>query len=119
DALLRVEVELKDVIFGTARELEVDTAVLCESCEGSCCAPGTEPVTCDICAGTGMIQRSVRSLLGNVMTQSPCGTCRGFGTTIPNPCPTCSGQGRVRSRRKMKVDVPAGVDTGLRLQLPG
>lgn len=119
DALLRVEVELKDVIFGTSRELEVDTAVLCETCEGSCCAPGTEPVTCDICGGSGMIQRSVRSLLGNVMTQTPCGTCRGFGTTIPNPCPTCSGQGRVRSRRKMKVDVPAGVDTGLRLQLPG
>lgn len=119
DALLRVEVELKDVIFGTSRELEVDTAVLCETCEGSCCAPGTEPEPCDICGGTGMIQRSVRSLLGNVMTQSPCGTCRGFGTTIPNPCPTCSGQGRVRARRKMKVDVPAGVDTGLRLQLPG
>lgn len=119
DALLRVEVDLQDVVFGTARELEVDTAVLCETCEGSCCAPGTDLQTCDICGGTGQIQRTVRSLLGNVMTSSPCGTCRGFGTTIPNPCPTCSGQGRVRARRKMKVDVPAGVDTGLRLQLPG
>src|SRR5690606_15849047 len=80
---------------------------------------GTDLQTCDICGGTGQIQRTVRSLLGNVMTSSPCGTCRGFGTTIPNPCPTCSGQGRVRARRKMKIDVPAGVDTGLRLQLPG
>jgi molecular chaperone DnaJ len=119
DALLRIEVELGDVIFGIKRDLEVDTAVVCSTCEGSCCAKGTQPVTCDICQGTGQIQRSVRSLLGNVMTSSPCGTCRGYGTIIANPCPTCGGQGRVRARRKVTVDIPAGVETGLRLQLPG
>ena len=119
DALLRIEVDLGDVVFGVKRDLEVDTAVVCETCEGSCCAPGTQPVTCDICQGSGQIQRSVRSLLGNVMTSSPCGTCRGYGTVIPNPCPTCQGQGRVRARRKVSVDIPAGVETGLRLQLSG
>jgi molecular chaperone DnaJ len=119
DALLRIEVELGDVIFGIKRDLEVDTAVVCGTCEGSCCAPGTQPVTCDICQGTGQIQRSVRSLLGNVMTSSPCGSCRGYGTIIQNPCPTCGGQGRVRARRKVAVDIPAGVETGLRLQLAG
>ena len=119
DALLRVEVDLDEVVFGTKRDLEVATAVLCETCEGSCCAPGTRPVVCDICHGSGQIQRAVRSLLGNIMTSSPCGTCRGFGTVIPSPCPTCAGQGRVRATRKMTVDIPAGVDTGLRLQLPG
>ncbi|CAN5158729.1 molecular chaperone DnaJ [soil metagenome] len=119
DALVRVEVELQDVIFGTTRDIEVDTAILCETCGGDGCAPGTHPVTCDICHGSGQIQRTVRSLLGNVMTSSPCGTCRGFGTVIPNPCPTCAGQGRVRARRTIPVDMPAGVDTGLRLQLPG
>ncbi|MBC7724101.1 MAG: molecular chaperone DnaJ [Burkholderiaceae bacterium] len=118
DALIRVEVELEEIIFGTQRDLEVDTAVLCETCQGSCAAPGTHPVTCDICRGTGHIQRAVRSLLGNVMTSSPCGTCRGYGTIIPNPCPTCQGQGRVRARRNIPVDIPAGVDTGLRLQMP-
>lgn len=119
DALLRIEVDLDEVIFGTKRELEVDTAVLCETCMGSCCAPGTQPVTCDICRGTGQIQRAVRSLLGNVMTSSPCGTCRGYGTVIPNPCPACAGQGRVRAKRTVHVDIPAGVDTGVRLHLPG
>jgi molecular chaperone DnaJ len=119
DALLRIEVDLSDVVFGVKRELEVDTAVVCETCQGSCCAPGTQPVTCDICQGSGQIQRAVRSLLGNVMTSSPCGTCRGYGTVIPNPCPTCQGQGRVRARRKVSVDIPAGVETGLRLQLSG
>jgi len=118
DALLRVEVDLEEVIFGTTREIEVNTAVLCETCDGSCCAPGTSPATCDICRGSGQIQRAVRSLLGNVMTSSPCGTCRGYGTVIPTPCPTCQGQGRVRAERTISVDLPAGVDTGLRLQMP-
>ncbi|MET0161965.1 MAG: molecular chaperone DnaJ [Microbacteriaceae bacterium] len=119
DALLRLDVELDEVVFGTTRELEVDTAVLCETCDGSCCSPGTSPVTCDICHGSGQIQRAVRSLLGNVMTSSPCGTCRGYGTVIPHPCVTCQGQGRVRARRTIPVEIPAGIETGLRLQLPG
>jgi molecular chaperone DnaJ len=117
DALLRVELDLDEVIFGSKRELDIQTAVLCETCDGSCCAPGTSPQTCDICHGTGSIQRTVRSLLGNVMTSSPCGTCRGFGTVIHSPCQTCQGQGRVRATRTAKVDIPAGVDTGLRIQL--
>jgi molecular chaperone DnaJ len=119
DALIRVEIGLDEVVFGTHRELELDTAVLCETCHGSCCQPGTAPVTCDICHGTGSIQRTVRSLLGNVVTASPCGTCRGYGTVIATPCVTCQGQGRVRARRTVPVDIPAGVDTGLRLQMPG
>lgn len=119
DALVRVELDLDEVVFGTRRDLEVNTAVLCETCQGSCCVPGTSPVTCDICQGTGQIQRTMRSLLGNVMTSNPCGTCRGYGTIIANPCVTCAGQGRVRATRTIPVDVPAGVETGLRLQMPG
>ena len=119
DALVRVTLELGDVVFGAHREIEVDTAVLCETCQGSCCQPGTSPVTCDICGGSGHVQRQVRSLLGNVITTQPCGTCEGYGTTIPYPCGSCAGQGRVRSRRTVSLDIPAGVETGLRLQLPG
>lgn len=119
DALVRVEVDLDEVIFGTTRDLDVNTAVLCETCHGACTQPGTTMVRCDICQGTGQIQRTMRSLLGNVVTASPCGTCRGYGTLIPHPCQTCAGQGRVRAARTIPVDIPAGVDTGLRLQLPG
>jgi molecular chaperone DnaJ len=119
DSLLRLDIALDEVVFGVHRDVEVDTAVTCETCNGSCCAPGTTPVTCDICRGTGQIQRAVRSLLGNVMTSSPCGTCRGYGTVIPNPCPTCAGQGRVRAKRTLSLDIPAGVETGTRLHLPG
>ena len=119
DALVRVTMELGDVVFGVHRDIDVDTAVLCETCQGSCCQPGTSPVTCDICHGTGNVQRQVRSLLGNVVTSQPCNVCQGYGTTIPYPCATCQGQGRVRARRTVSLDIPAGVETGLRLQLPG
>ncbi|WP_298227750.1 molecular chaperone DnaJ [Gryllotalpicola sp.] len=119
DALLRVDVELAEVIFGAHRDLEVDTAIVCETCGGTCCQPGTQPVTCDVCGGSGHVQRQVRSLLGNVVTSSPCGVCRGYGTIIATPCATCQGQGRVRAHTTIPVDIPAGVDTGLRLQLSG
>lgn len=119
DALLRVEVSLKETIFGVSRDIEVNTAILCETCEGSCTAPGSAPIRCDICQGSGKIHRQVRSLLGNVMTSSPCGTCRGYGNIIVDPCVTCAGQGRVRAQRTISVDIPAGVETGVRLQMPG
>lgn len=119
DALVRTTLQLGDVVFGAHRDIDVDTAVLCETCQGSCCQPGTSPVTCDVCRGAGHVQRTVRSLLGNVVTTQPCNVCQGYGTTIPYPCATCQGQGRVRARRTVSVDIPAGVETGLRLQLPG
>lgn len=119
DALVRVTLDLADVVFGTHRDIEVETAVLCEECEGSCCQPGTGPATCTICGGTGHVRQQVRSLLGNMVTMQPCGSCQGYGTTIPYPCASCHGQGRVRSRRTVSVDIPGGVESGLRLQLPG
>lgn len=117
DALIRVDLTLEEVVFGASKSVDVDTAVLCESCMGSCCRPGTTTSTCDICRGSGQIQRQVRSLLGNVMTSQPCGTCRGYGQIIPDPCVQCRGQGRVRARRTIDLNIPAGVEDGIRLQL--
>lgn len=119
DALVRLDIDLADATFGVHREVHVDTAVLCPTCEGSCCRPGTTPRTCDVCGGRGSVQRVARSFLGQVMTSQPCAACHGFGTVIPEPCPECSGEGRVRSRRTLEVDVPAGVDTGTRIKLTG
>lgn len=76
-------------------------------------------MTCDVCRGSGQIQRQVRSLLGNVVTSAPCGSCRGYGQVIPDPCVDCRGQGRVRARRTIDLNIPAGVEDGLRLQLAG
>ena len=119
DALIRIDLTLEEVVFGISKTVEVDTAVLCETCQGSCCRPGSSMATCDICGGSGQIQRQVRSLLGNVVTSQPCGTCRGYGQVIPEPCIDCRGQGRVRARRNIDLNIPAGVEDGLRLQLSG
>jgi molecular chaperone DnaJ len=119
DALIRVDMTLDEVVFGAAKSIEIDTAILCEECNGTCCRPGTSPSVCDICRGSGSIQRQVRSLLGNVMTSQPCGACRGFGQVIADQCNKCRGQGRVRARRTLDLNIPAGVEDGLRLQLSG
>ena len=119
DALLRLDLDLAEVTFGTHREVPVDTAVVCPTCQGTCCRPGTSPRTCEVCHGRGTVQRVARSFLGQVMTNQPCAACRGFGTTIPEPCTECAGEGRVRARRTIAVDVPAGVDTGTRIKLTG
>jgi molecular chaperone DnaJ len=119
DALLRVELTFEEAVFGVEKSIPVDTAVLCETCSGSCAKPGTSAKVCDICRGAGQVQTQVRSLLGSVITSSPCGSCRGYGHIIPEPCLTCRGQGRVRARRDIELKIPAGVEDGLRLQLAG
>jgi molecular chaperone DnaJ len=119
DALIRVEVDLNEAAFGSQRELQLDTAVVCPTCNGTCCQPGTGPRMCDVCKGRGQIQRVARSFLGQVMTTQACVACHGFGTVIPDPCLECSGEGRVRTRRSLTIKIPAGVDTGTRIQLAG
>jgi len=119
DALIRLQVDLAEAIFGAEREIQVDTAVVCTSCEGAGTAPGTHPATCPMCKGRGEIQNVQRSFLGQVMTSRPCPQCQGFGTTIPTPCVECSGEGRVRTRTTFTVSIPPGVDTGTRIQLAG
>jgi len=119
DALIRIELELGEAAFGVTRELKVDTAVTCTLCSGAGTAPGTSLANCGTCGGRGEISHVQRSFLGEVRTMRPCPTCRGFGTVIPDPCSECSGDGRVRARRAISVDVPPGVDTGNRIQMHG
>jgi len=119
NATLRVELDLQETAFGTTRELSIDTAVVCTSCTGSGCAPGTHPETCETCHGRGEVQQVQRSFLGQVMTARPCPQCGGFGSVIRTPCPECSGDGRVRTRRTVKVKIPAGVENGIHIQLAG
>ncbi|MEU4230773.1 molecular chaperone DnaJ [Nonomuraea sp. NPDC026600] len=119
NATIRVELDLSETAFGTTRELVVDTAVLCEVCQGAGAAAGTHPDTCDMCNGRGEISQVTRSFLGQVMTSRPCPQCGGFGTIIRHPCQECSGDGRVRTRRTIKVRIPAGVEDGTHIQLAG
>src|SRR5699024_11568567 len=79
----------------------------------------TSPVTCDGCHGRGSGQRMCRAFLRQVMTTTACAACSGFGTIITNPCTECAGEGRVRTRRSARVNVPAGVGDGTRIKLTG
>jgi molecular chaperone DnaJ len=119
DALVRLDLDLTETAFGVTRDLPVDTAVLCPTCDGEGSAPGTHPETCPTCKGRGEIQQVTRSFLGQVMTSRPCGRCGGTGTIIPSPCRECSGEGRVRGRRTLTVKIPAGVEDGMRIRLAG
>ncbi|WTW94692.1 molecular chaperone DnaJ [Streptomycetaceae bacterium NBC_01309] len=119
DAMIRIEVQLEEAAFGTTREIQVDTAVTCNTCNGEGAAPGTTAQTCDMCRGRGEVSQVTRSFLGQVMTSRPCPQCQGFGTVVPSPCPECAGDGRVRARRTLTVKIPAGVDSGTRIQLAG
>lgn len=119
DALIRLQVELAEAAFGTVREIKVDTAVVCTTCQGDGTAPGTSPITCETCHGAGEVAHVQRSFLGEIRTLRPCAACRGFGQIIPDPCRECAGDGRVRSRRTLTVKIPAGVDHGTRVQLSG
>ena len=114
-----MEVTLAEAAFGVTRDLKVDTAVVCTTCHGEGAAPGSHPVPCETCRGTGEVAHVQRSFLGEIRTLRPCAACRGFGTLIPDPCRECSGDGRVRARRSLTVKIPAGVDTGTRVQLAG
>jgi molecular chaperone DnaJ len=119
DALIPVELELDETVFGTTKEITVDTAVLCTTCSGAGTAPGTHPVTCATCSGRGEVQSIQRGLLGQVVSSRTCPSCAGTGQVIPDPCPQCGGDGRVRSRRTIPVKIPAGVEDGMRIRLTG
>ncbi|MDR2381591.1 MAG: DnaJ domain-containing protein [Bifidobacteriaceae bacterium] len=119
DQLERLTIDLADAVFGCTQSVTYATYLTCNTCAGSCCAPGSAPVVCPACQGRGVRERLVRSLLGTMRTMDPCRQCQGHGTQITNPCPECSGQGRLRGRRTAEVEIPAGVENGNRLRLTG
>jgi molecular chaperone DnaJ len=119
DAMIPIELDLDETVFGVTKDITVDTAVVCDACTGAGTAPGTHPATCQTCAGRGEVQSVQNGLLGRMVTSRACPTCGGTGQVIPEPCPKCGGEGRVRARRTIPVKVPAGVEDGMRIRLTG
>lgn len=119
DAEATVVIDFAEAVFGVHHELSVRLPQTCETCAGSGARPGTTPVTCSQCGGTGEIRRVRQSFLGQMVTASPCNRCVGTGEEISSPCVDCRGEGRRREERTFVVDVPAGVDEGSTLRLPG
>jgi len=119
DAEAALDLEFTEAVFGAQRDLRVRLAVTCATCEGSGARPGTSPTTCSACGGSGEVRRVRQSILGQMVTASPCPSCAGSGEEIASPCPDCRGEGRRTEERAYTVDVPAGVDEGNTLRLSG
>ncbi|MDT5339208.1 MAG: molecular chaperone DnaJ [Mycobacterium sp.] len=117
DSLLRMRLDLSECATGVTKHVTVDTAILCDVCQGKGTHGNSTPVTCDTCHGHGEVQSVQRSLLGQVMTSRPCPVCAGVGEVIPDPCHRCGGDGRVRARREISVKIPPGVGEGMRVRL--
>ena len=115
----QVTLDLAETAFGTKKEITFESADTCATCEGSGAASGTFPETCGTCRGRGEVRQVARSFLGQVMTTGPCPHCGGAGSVVTHPCDTCGGEGRVGVTRSVTVDIPAGVEHGRSIRLPG
>lgn len=113
------DLTFEQAVFGDQISVTLKLPQRCEVCDGSGAGEGTKPVTCSDCNGTGQVQRVRQSLLGQMVTASPCNRCGGMGEVIATPCAKCRGEGRVTIDKTYQVDVPAGVDTGSTLRLTG
>jgi molecular chaperone DnaJ len=119
DAEASMTLEFSEAVFGVERELTIRLPQTCATCSGSGARPGTTPVTCSTCSGSGEVRRVRQSILGQMVTSTPCPRCNGTGEEILSPCADCRGEGRRREERSFVVEVPAGVDAGSTLRLTG
>jgi molecular chaperone DnaJ len=110
-----LELTLEDAVSGTETEIDIPTLVECQTCSGSGAAKGSSPETCTTCQGHG----DVRVQQGFFSIQQTCPHCRGNGKIVKNPCGTCRGDGRIQESKRLSVNIPAGVDSGDRIRIPG
>lgn len=109
------QITFEEAAFGVQKEIDVRKHVICQSCKGSRCKPGTTPERCTTCHGTGQVVRSQ----GFFSLSTPCPQCRGAGKIVRDPCTDCRGEGVVVDKKTISVNIPGGVDNGSRLRLRG
>lgn len=114
-----VELTLEEAAHGTTKSFRMRRMQTCDTCSGTGAQPGTHSETCSLCHGTGQVRQQQQSFFGTQIRITTCPRCHGEGRVITSPCPDCAGQGRVRKTIDKTVDIPAGVDTGMRIRLAG
>jgi len=110
-----LEISFEEAFTGCNREVQVDVAARCDTCDGSGARKGTGTRRCSTCGGAG----KVRAQQGFFMVERICPACQGAGEVIEDPCPACAGDGRIERRKTLTVNIPAGVDEGTRIRLSG
>ena len=115
DVEAELHLSFEEAVEGVVTSVNVVTGALCHTCAGSGSKPGSMPVTCPKCGGTGTLNDNQ----GLFSLAQPCPECRGRGVKVTDPCPTCQGTGSERRQRQVKVRIPAGVENGQRIRVKG
>ena len=116
---VQLTLDFEEAIFGTQREIEVQTMVSCDECKTTGAAKGTMSEVCTNCRGTGQTRQVRQSFMGQMVTTMPCGDCGGLGERIENPCQECRGRGRVGDIVSFTVKIQPGIASGQILHLAG
>jgi len=119
DLAAEIEIELVDAARGVVRQVPFEVAVPCARCGGDGAEPGTEPVTCPTCSGSGRVQQVSRSVFGEFVRAQACPTCGGSGRVVETPCSECRGAGRMLEERRLDVTIPAGIHDGQQIRISG
>ncbi len=112
-----VHISFEEAVFGCKKEIELTLKDTCKTCGGSGARPGTSPETCPHCHGTGQIRQTQQSMFGMIQNIQTCPHCGGTGKIIRDKCPDCHGSGFTSSRKKIQVDIPAGIDDGQSIRI--
>jgi molecular chaperone DnaJ len=119
DISIDLEVPFKDAVFGTSRAVLIAKVSTCTLCHGSGAKPGTELEKCATCNGSGRIHETRNSILGQFTSVRACSVCDGSGKTPKEKCTDCKGHGVLRREEEIRINVPAGIDNGEMIRLPG
>jgi molecular chaperone DnaJ len=119
DIKIAMPMTLVEVASGAEKTVTARLLEPCDRCEGRGAEPGSSPVTCATCRGSGEVHRAQRSFFGQVVSVAPCSSCSGEGTVISSPCKKCRGEGRIRGEKEILVRIPAGVATGQYMTMRG
>ncbi|MCC7104173.1 MAG: molecular chaperone DnaJ [Chloroflexi bacterium] len=119
DLRVDVTVAFEEAVFGVEKEISFDRYEACGHCGGQGFEPGSQPVSCVRCGGTGELRRVHQNFFGQFVNVSVCDRCQGAGTLITNPCRECRGDGRLRSTRTLLVNIPAGIDDNSQIRISG
>lgn len=114
-----LNLEFKEAVFGVEKEIQIRKMENCATCEGSGAKPGTDTKTCSNCGGTGEVRFAQDTPFGRMIRVGECDVCGGTGEIIEEACTTCNGIGQVNKSKKIKIDIPGGVDTGSRILVRG
>ncbi len=119
DLRLDLGISFSEAVFGAEKEVQIRHLETCGTCQGSGARSASGPTTCGTCGGAGQVRRATRTPFGSFTQVAACPTCEGSGQVIADPCPACEGQGVQQVTKKLRINIPAGVDSGTRLRVAG